>query len=105
MTSVEEKVWLSLSKVSVLLCYLYILVTIMVGNVFQLILIQVFKLAYCQPFMQANYDEYKEVCEKFVGAVHEHCPELRKKVKVHMILHLPENVKDFGPTSAFNTER
>ena len=27
-----------------------------------------------------------------------------KKVKVHMILHLPENVKDFGPTSAFNTE-
>ena len=77
----------------------------MLGNVFQLILIQVFKLAYCQPFMQANYDEYKEVCEKFVSAVHEHCPELRKKVKVHMILHLPENVKDFGPTSAFNTER
>ena len=103
MTSVEEKVCLSLSKVSGLFVLLYW--SLMLGNVFQLILIQVFKLVYCQPFMQANYDEYKEVCEKFVSAVHEHCPELRKKVKVHMILHLPENVKDFGPTSAFNTER
>lgn len=27
------------------------------------------------------------------------------KVKIHLLLHLVDNMVDFGPTSAFNTER
>ena len=32
-------------------------------------------------------------------------PEQLKKLKVHLILHLVDNMKEFGPTASFNTER
>ncbi|XP_064387491.1 uncharacterized protein LOC135335837 [Halichondria panicea] len=32
-------------------------------------------------------------------------PEMLKKQKVHLLLHLPESMKEFGPPSSFNTER
>jgi hypothetical protein len=37
--------------------------------------------------------------------VMEHLPELAKKLKVHLMLHLTDDMLDFGPSSAFNTER
>ena len=41
----------------------------------------------------------------FVASVKEHSPDLLAKVKIHLLLHLSDNMSDFGPTSAFNTER
>ena len=38
-------------------------------------------------------------------AVKEHQPDLLAKVKVHLLLHLVDSTIDFGPSSAFNTER
>ncbi len=32
-------------------------------------------------------------------------PEVSKKLKIHLFLHLTDNMMDFGPTSSFNTER
>ena len=66
---------------------------------------QVFRIAYCKPFSQSNMQECRVICREFVVAVKEHCPQFLKKVKVHLLLHLPDNMHDFGPTSAFNTER
>lgn len=66
---------------------------------------KVFKIAYCQPFHCNNLVEYQQICQDFVDTVKLNSPELLKKLKVHLILHLPQNMHDFGPTSAFNTER
>lgn len=49
--------------------------------------------------------ENQQVCINFVQAVKETFPELQKKVKVHLFLHLAQDMSDFGPTSAFSAER
>lgn len=66
---------------------------------------QVFKIAYCQHFSLRRRGEIQQICEDFVGVVKQHAPELLKKVKIHLLLHLTDSIIDFGPTSAFNTER
>ena len=68
-------------------------------------LLQVFKIAYCQLYKLGKEEEHQSICEEFVQSIKEHCPELQKKAKIHLLLHLTENMVDFGPTSAFNTER
>ena len=40
-----------------------------------------------------------------MDAITEHLPEFKQKLKVHLMLHLVDDIIDFGPTSAFNTER
>lgn len=47
----------------------------------------------------------QHICSDFVMTVKSHFPELQKKVKVHLLLHLTQSMIDFGPTSVFNTER
>lgn len=70
-----------------------------------LTLSQVFKLAYCSPFNLCNADYYKRVCKDFVDSVKECNPQSLNKMKIHLLLHLVDDMCDFGPTSAFNTER
>lgn len=41
----------------------------------------------------------------FVDTVKDCQPELLQKVKIHLLLHLVDNMLDFGPCSSFNTER
>mgnify|MGYP003417524174 FL=1 len=48
---------------------------------------------------------YQGTCEAFVQAVKEYNPSMLKKKKVHLLLHLPDTLHEFGPTSAYNTER
>ena len=40
-----------------------------------------------------------------MDAVKQNFPEVSKKLKIHLFLHLTDNMMDFGPTSSFNTER
>ena len=50
-------------------------------------------------------DAYQGTCDAFVQAIKEHNPSMLKKKKVHLVLHLPAALREFGPTSAYNTER
>ena len=64
-----------------------------------------FRIAYCDYYAPSKAIEWKEICKCFVNNVGEHRPEMLKKQKVHLLLHLVECMEDFGPTSAFNSER
>ena len=45
-------------------------------------------------------------CNSFLSAMRDHYPQmLANKLKPHMLLHLPENITDFGATACFSTER
>ena len=66
---------------------------------------QVFRIVYCLPFRESAKLEWQEICQDFVDAARQICPELLQKVKVHLLLHLVDCMVDFGPCSAFNTER
>lgn len=63
------------------------------------------RIVYCKTFSTADLPNYRHLCQSFVEAVKVGCPELLKKPKIHLILHLPDNMQDFGPPSAYNTER
>lgn len=45
------------------------------------------------------------MCTQFVDIVSQCQPNMLRKQKVHMVLHLLECMEEFGPTSAFNSER
>jgi len=75
----QQRVWLGLSKV--------------------------FRVAYVLPFSVDKVEEYRSVCQDFVDTVKDCQPELLQKVKIHLLLHLVDNMLDFGPCSSFNTER
>ena len=69
-------------------------------------LIQVFRIAYCGTLRTSMLDAYQGTCDAFVQAIKEHNPSmLKKKKKVHLVLHLQAALREFGPTSAYNTER
>ena len=67
--------------------------------------VKVFKIAYCDYYHPSLFSEWSGVCREFVEAVSHYQPEMLKKQKVHLLLHLAECVVQFGPTSAFNSER
>ena len=66
---------------------------------------QVFRIAYCIPFQEADEAQCQEVCQQFLLTVRECQPELLQKRKVHLLLHLVECMREYGPTASFNTER
>ena len=55
--------------------------------------------------VHVKVESMKSVCLGFAQAVDRHCPELRSKLKIHLLLHLPDHMLQFGPPSGFNTER
>ena len=64
-----------------------------------------FKIAYCDFFSVGDTALCTEICKDFVEKVYEHFPEFKHKVKIHVLLHLVDSFKSFGPTSCYNTER
>ena len=62
-------------------------------------------MAYCDDFHPDNLTEATEICKEFVEAVKVYKPALLQKPKFHLLLHLPQNMLEFGPTCSFNTER
>lgn len=53
----------------------------------------------------SEHSRYCSVVEDFVECVRESAPDMLQKVKVHLLLHLPDNLIDFGPPANYNTER
>ena len=66
---------------------------------------QVFKIAYSDYFDPTKTDEWNQICQAFVTAVQQCQPDMLNKQKVHLMLHLVECMKEFGPSSSFNSER
>lgn len=66
---------------------------------------KVFQIVYCLPFTPSKYDDYKDICEQFVTSVANYMPQFSKRLKVHLLLHLVDDMIQFGPASCFNTER
>ena len=66
---------------------------------------QVFKIVYCLPFQPDKSSENRSTIENFVKSAAVVYPEHAKKVKFHLLLHLTDNMLDFGHPSCFNTER
>lgn len=48
--------------------------------------------------------QYCGVAEEFVACVATAIPEMLHKVKIHLLLHLPSNLVEFGPAANCNTE-
>lgn len=98
MTPEEKNVWLALSKVHVNYNrHVHMSTMLHTGY-----LPQVFRMAYCNC---RDISVCHRVCEAFVQCINANFPDVKKKVKVHLILHLTQSMTDFGPTSTFNTER
>eukprot|EP00731_Ephydatia_muelleri_P004904 Em0002g1080a len=68
-------------------------------------MLKVFRIAYCGTLRTSMLDAYQGTCDAFVQAIKEHNPSMLKKKKVHLVLHLPAALREFGPTSGYNTER
>ena len=64
-----------------------------------------FRIAYCLPYDPSKQINYERMCQELVDAAESVSPSLLNKVKFHLILHLPQSMKAFGPTCAYNTER
>ena len=95
----QRKVWLLLSKVcNIVLITLFS--TFLWGG-----LQQVFRIIYCQPLLQGNIDEYRDICQNFVNELTMSYPEHGQRVNVHLLLHLAGNIMDFSHPSCYNTER
>ena len=67
--------------------------------------LQVFQIAYCIHYNPQKRGECEEVCRSFVNKVCRVYPGFGQKPKIHLLLHLPECMDNFGPTAAYNTER
>ena len=62
----------------------------------------VFRIACCGTLWTSMLDVYQGICDAFVQAIKEYA---EKKKKVHLVLHLLAALREFDPTSAYNTER
>ena len=72
---------------------------------FTIIIILGFRLAYCIPILRSHVSEYQTICTEFVKTCVDTMPEFARRSEVHMILHLVEDIVQFGPCSCFCTER
>ena len=92
LTKDEKNIWKTLSKV-------YMArgshVIMLIPTI--LFIDQVFHYTYCNS--TGSVDDVKTACTSFVDSIKSGCPELSaSKLKVHLLLHLPECVEQFGPT-------
>ena len=53
----------------------------------------------------SDLPQYCGIAEEFVACVAAAIPEMLHKVKIHLLLHLPSNLVEFGPAANYNTER
>ena len=64
-----------------------------------------FSIEYCYLYEDHLKEEWKTICQTFTSSVKLHYPELLKRPKIHLILHLVDCMAQYGPTSAYSAER
>ena len=78
---------------------------IIIYVVYYLVTLKVFQIAYCLPVLPDKALEYHQTCKEFVDCVAVYAPEYSRRLKTHLILHLVDDMMEFGPTQCYNTER
>ena len=63
---------------------------------------QVFQVAYCT---SADMEEVESRCKDLLEHVKALDPLLLQRPKFHLLLHLADNIREFGPTAGYTTER
>eukprot|EP00731_Ephydatia_muelleri_P012809 Em0007g119a len=66
---------------------------------------KVFAIAYAKSYNRHLKEQWKSVCQNFIDSIKVHFPNLLRRPKMHLILHLIECLEQYGPTSAFSAER
>ena len=99
LSALEWKAWMALTKVPNYfnICHLHVNFSNFVKQVFQ--------LCYCDFYDPNKEGEWRELCTDFVDSITTAYPELSKKQKVHLFMHIIDSMKAFGPTSSYCTER
>ena len=64
-----------------------------------------FRNVYCLQPTDAVIEEISCLGQMFVDLITQYSPEYSKRLKVHILLHLADDIRDFGPSNVFNTER
>lgn len=54
---------------------------------------------------EAIVNEIAKLSREFISLISDYSPEFSKRLKVHILLHLADDIRNFGPASLFNTER
>jgi hypothetical protein len=62
-------------------------------------------LAYSSGFDKRNSGAAKQLLQSFLNAVARTYPEFMKKAKLHLLLHLVDDIENLGPPNGFCTER
>lgn len=62
-------------------------------------------MVYCLPLVKEKLPEYRVVCQRFVDVCTSCMPEYSRRSKVHLLLHVIDDMVQFGPQDCFNTER
>ncbi len=52
------------------------------------VLLQVFKISYCEFFNISDQTLCQEICKDFDEKIYHYFPDYRRKVKIHLLLHL-----------------
>jgi hypothetical protein len=66
---------------------------------------QVFAIAYSSFYDTRHYEKIMATTTKFMESLENVHPEMMRKPKLHTLLHLVDDMSDFGPAVGFNTER
>ncbi|XP_028413915.1 uncharacterized protein LOC114536761 [Dendronephthya gigantea] len=69
------------------------------------LLSEIFALAYSSGFDKRNSEGAKQLFKTFIDAVTRIYPEFLKKAKLHLLLHLVDDIENLGPANGFSTER
>jgi hypothetical protein len=62
-------------------------------------------ILYTRGFDKRNSGAAKQLLQSFLNAVAGTYPEFLKKAKLHLLLHLVDDIENLGPANGFCTER
>jgi hypothetical protein len=68
-------------------------------------LFQIFTLAYSTGFDKRNSEAANQLFSSLNNAIRRTYPEFSAKAKIHLLLHLVDDIENLGPTNGFCTER
>ena len=101
--SEDQECWFILAQVPA--CFFQVKCFMVVFIITKCKSTQVFRIAYCITFFPEEAAIHHHTCSKFVSIVLRSMPEIGRRLKIHLLLHLVDNILEFGPPSSFSTER
>lgn len=64
-----------------------------------------FHISYSNFYRVEDLSNFRECIKNCVELLHKNYPSLKEKLKIHLLLHLVEDMDSFGPAVSFCTER